>query len=99
MSVGMLDERIVRQICEILSQHLNVSEAVLFGSRSKGTAKPGSDIDLAVYGIQDAIQAQTIADDLDELPTPYQFDVVAGDTIKTASLREHIKRVGIKIYP
>lgn len=98
MAIGSLDEHVVEQIRKVLALHNKVTKAVLFGSRAKGTAKPGSDIDIVLFGIEDALQAQSIADDLDELPTPYQFDVLAWNAIKTPSLREHIDRVGIQIF-
>ena len=62
----------------------------LFGSRAKGCHTPASDIDLALWGV-DALQAESIAAELDELPLPYRFDVKAFEAIKQVSLREHIE--------
>ena len=67
----------------------------LFGSRAKGCHTPASDIDLALWGV-DALQAESIAAELDELPLPYRFDVKAYESIKEDSLREHIQRKGIR---
>ena len=39
-----------------------------------------------------------IASDLDEPPPPVHFDVVALCTVKSAQLRDHIARVGVRIY-
>jgi hypothetical protein len=36
---------------------------------------------------------------LDELPLAYRFDVKSFDLIKLQTLKEHIERVGIAIYP
>ena len=47
----------------------------------------------------DALQAEAIAAELDELPTPYKYDVKPFDLIKLRPLREHIQRVGIMVYP
>jgi len=75
-----------------------ISEVILYGSRAKGTYRPESDIDLALVGIDDDIQAEAVADELDELPLPYRFDVKAYGGIKYSPLREHIARVGVSLY-
>jgi predicted nucleotidyltransferase len=75
-----------------------ISEVALYGSRAKGTYRPESDIDLALVGVDDDVQAEAVADELDELPLPYRFDVKAYGGIKYGPLREHIARVGILLY-
>ena len=71
---------------------------VLFGSRAKGTEKHNSDIDLAVFGVEEDLAIETILMELEELPLPYKFDVKSFNSIRNSALREHIKRVGIMIY-
>jgi hypothetical protein len=44
------------------------------------------------------LRAEAIAEELEELPLPYRFDVKAYDAIGYAPLREHITRVGITLY-
>jgi len=75
-----------------------ISEVILYGSRAKGTYRPESDIDLALVGVDDDVQAEAVADELDELPLPYQFDVKAYSCITYDPLREHIARVGVALY-
>jgi predicted nucleotidyltransferase len=75
-----------------------ISEVALYGSRPKGTYRPESDIDLALIGVDDDIQAEAVAADLDELPLPSCFDVKAYGGIKYGSLREHIAHVGASLY-
>jgi predicted nucleotidyltransferase len=75
-----------------------IREVALYGSRAKGTYKPESDIDLALIGVEDNIQAEAVADELDELPLPYRFDVKAYSSIQYEPLREHVARVGILLY-
>ena len=65
--------------------------------RAKCTARPSSDVDLALEGIDDPLQAESIAAELDELPLPYVFDVQALSAIRYRPLREHIARVGVLI--
>lgn len=81
-------------ISSVLNQHPELSQVKLFGSRAKGCHTPASDIDLALWGV-DALQAEAIAAELDELPLPYRFDIKAFESIKQDSLREHIQRRGI----
>jgi predicted nucleotidyltransferase len=93
-----LESRELQLICSVLVRHAAVTGAILFGSRAKGTATQSSDIDLALEGIEDQLQAEAIASELDELPLPYTFDVKALSAIRYNPLREHIERVGVRIY-
>ena len=83
----------------VFRRHPEITAVKLFGSRAKGTHSPASDIDLALWGDVDAVRAETIASELDELPLPYQYDVKPFHLIKLRPLREHIERVGIFVYP
>lgn len=79
--------------------HPDVSSATLFGSRAKGTHTERSDVDLALSGKVTPLRAAAIAAELDELPMPYHFDVQALEHIHHPPLLEHIRRVGILVYP
>ena len=93
-----LSERELALIRGVLARHPGVTGALLFGSRAKGTAAPASDIDLALEGIDDPLRAEAIASELEELPLPYRFDVKALAAIQHQPLREHVARVGVRIY-
>jgi len=86
-------------IRRVFRRHPEIEIVKLFGSRAKGTHAPGSDIDLALWGDVDALRAESIAAELDELPLPYQYDVKPFHLIRLRPLREHIERVGITVYP
>jgi predicted nucleotidyltransferase len=94
-----LSQRDVNTLINILRKYSAVADVVLFGSRAKGTFKPGSDIDLAVMnnGVSNA-EILKIKNDLEESSLPYFVDVVNYPKIKTADLINHIKRVGVSIY-
>ncbi|CAN5185207.1 hypothetical protein BH23VER1_BH23VER1_24380 [soil metagenome] len=79
--------------------HPEVKAATLFGSRAKGTHSDRSDVDLALTGEVEPLRAEAIADELDALPLPYRFDVQPLEHIHHRPLLDHIKRVGILIYP
>ncbi|WP_459827939.1 nucleotidyltransferase family protein [Hydrogenophilus islandicus] len=94
-----LSPRALEQIAAVLRRWPQVTRVRLFGSRAKGTARPNSDIDLALDGDLDDLTVQRIALALDELPLPYLFDVKAVSSLNNRALLEHIERVGIEIYP
>lgn len=82
-----------------LAEFPSVGKAVIYGSRAKGTHRPGSDIDLALYG--EALDLDTlghIATRLDDSPIPYQVDLSIFEHIEHVGLREHIERVGQLFY-
>lgn len=83
----------------VFRRHPEVASATLFGSRAKGTHSERSDVDIAVIGEVTPLRAEAIAAQLDELPLPYRFEVQPLDHIHYRPLLEHIKRVGIVIYP
>lgn len=98
MNNSGLNPQELELIRAVLARHPSVKGALLFGSHAKGTAAPSSDIDLALEGVTDPLQIEAIASELDELPTPYRFDIVALSTVQSASLRDHIARVGVRVY-
>ena len=86
-------------ICQAFKRFPNVTEAVLFGSRAKGTCHPGSDIDIALKGNdlkQTALQLSIYFNQ--ESLLPYQFDIIDYQNIDNKNLIDHINRVGISIY-
>jgi len=86
-------------IRRILAEVPAVKKAVIYGSRAKGTYRPGSDIDLTLFG--DGLDLDTlgrIATRLYESPIPYQVDLSIFELIDHAGLREHIQRVGQPFY-
>jgi uncharacterized protein len=81
-----------------LQRYTSVRRAVLFGSRAKGTARPESDVDLALEGEISPDEAARIAFDLDDLPLPFRFDVQSLSSAEHDELRRHIDRVGLELF-
>jgi predicted nucleotidyltransferase len=77
-----------------------IKKAVIFGSRARGNYKPGSDVDIAVYG--ENITFDTLSGlhaMLEEYgPLPYFFDIVDYMHLENKELKEHIDRVGKIIF-
>jgi predicted nucleotidyltransferase len=67
----------------------------LYGSRAMGRYWRGSDIDLAFSADENCSAALLAA--LDQLPTPYLFDVTHWESLQHNGLRQHIERVGIPL--
>ncbi len=86
-------------IRSILAGCPEVEQAILYGSRAKGTYRPGSDIDLTLVGERlDLRILGAIAARLEEAPIPYQVDLSLWSQIDHNGLREHIERVGVVFY-
>lgn len=97
--IGGLSEQDLQIIREVLASYPMVIKALLFGSRAKGNYKPGSDVDIALFGDGVENHTATIAGILnDESPLPYYFDVLDYGSLANSELRGHIDRVGILIY-
>lgn len=99
MKYGLIERDFIC-INEAIREFPEITEVILFGSRAKGNYKIGSDVDLAIKGdlVTYEITAR-FADCLnEEKPLPYSFDVVHYEAIAEPKLKEHIDRVGIKIY-
>lgn len=79
--------------------HPEIETATLFGSRAKGTHNERSDVDLVLTGDVEPLRAEGIAAELDELPLPYRFEVQPLAHVRYRPLLDHIRRVGIQIYP
>ncbi len=88
------------QIKEILSTVDEVESADIFGSRSLGNYKNGSDIDLVLYGakLTEEIRLRISTQLNEELPLPYYFDIVVYSLIQNQALKDHIDQYGVEIY-
>lgn len=95
-----LTERDMALIVEAARQVPEIDRVVLFGSRAKGTCKPGSDVDLAIKGPNLTYESPIRLSDMlnEELPLPFFFDVVNYHAITEPDLIAHIDRVGIVIF-
>lgn len=89
-----LSETTISLIKELLASYSNIECSKIFGSRAKGNYKPSSDIDLVLYGNIDDSFLRHIAFELDELPTPYKFDVISYSDIDNEKLKQSIDTYG-----
>ena len=76
-----------------------VTEVILYGSRAKGTHRPGSDIDLTLKG--NALTTGGVMDlsvKIDDLLLPYKVDLSIFEHIENKDLVDHINRIGKVIF-
>ena len=94
-----LSEQTIEKIISVFAKHPEVEKVVLYGSRAKGTYKPGSDIDLTLYGNEISLkQKNRMLDELEELDLPYSIDLSVFNQLSHVQLRDHIDRVGVVFY-
>lgn len=89
----------VHSIQCVLAQVPHIEKALLFGSRAMGTAKPGSDVDIAIMGSKASLQdSLRVASLLEETTLPYTFDIIAYNTITHPDVLLHIQQYGKIIF-
>ncbi len=92
-----LPDKTIELIKELFASFNEIDTVKIFGSRARGDFKRGSDIDLALFGNIDEKLLRHIASGLDELPTPYKFDIVNYSEIDNDALKQSIDTDG-KIF-
>ncbi|NUN10519.1 MAG: nucleotidyltransferase domain-containing protein [Ignavibacteriaceae bacterium] len=94
-----LKEENINNINHIFASFPEVEEVIIFGSRSKGTHKRGSDIDLVITkGDVEFTLLNKLTEKLDDLLLPYHIDLCLFSLIDNPDLIEQIKRAGKIFY-
>jgi predicted nucleotidyltransferase len=91
-----LPERTINELLEYFKIKPEIQKVIIYGSRAKGTYKNGSDIDFAIWSDKD--NTSEIATELDELQTPYMFDVTDYKTLSHENLKKNIDKEGVVFY-
>lgn len=95
-----LEERLYRDLVNVFARYPEVEQVLIFGSRAKGTAKPSSDIDLAVMAPGMSDQAfSRLWSDLDDLPLVFKMDVLHLERLNKPKLENSIMAEGQFFYP
>ena len=95
--LGGLPRRTLQEIASVLRQFPDIHWVKLYGSRALGRHRPRSDIDLAFSAPLD--HSAALAGALEELPTPYLFDVTHWESLRPEGLRRHIEEVDALMAP
>ena len=89
----------IDKINGVFRLHPEIEKVVIYGSRAKGNYRPGSDIDITLFG--ENVTRDTLSKldwEIDELNTPYLFDISIYTKLNAPSLQEHIDRIGQVFY-
>ncbi len=94
-----LNDNTIEKINSVFETYEEVEEVILYGSRAKGNYRNGSDIDITLKGDKlTAALLSKIEVAIDDLLTPYLFDVSIFNALTAPALIEHINRVGVTFY-
>ena len=96
MSEFGLPGRTLKELREYFATQNNIEKVLIYGSRAKGTYRNGSDIDFAIIG--ENLNTSRIHSDLDNLPTPYKFDVLDYKSLTHEGMLNSIKTDGKVFY-
>lgn len=97
MQFGLTSD-VINLLKNVFSHYSEIEKVQIFGSRAIGNFRANSDIDLALWGQIDEALLAKIAQELDDLPLPYLFDVKSYSSITHLGLREHIDRYAKDLY-
>lgn len=93
-----LEKETLEKIKKVLTSY-PIDRAVIIGSRARGTAQKGSDIDLVIFATKLSFsQYLRLMSDIDELNLPYQIDLIKYELITDKELLEQIEKEGKEIY-
>ncbi len=94
-----LSDTVVEELQNVFRRHQNIERVLIFGSRSKGNFRAGSDIDLAVIGEDiDYGQLLTILCEIEDLELLYSVDLINYKEKIGTPIGDHIDRVGQVFY-
>jgi predicted nucleotidyltransferase len=94
-----LSDTVIKELQDVFRRHANIRKVLIFGSRSKGNYRAGSDIDLAVIGSDvDYNLLLDILCEIDDLDLLYSVDLLDYQKKKGTPLGDHIDRVGQVFY-
>jgi predicted nucleotidyltransferase len=94
-----LSDTVIEELQNVFRRHQNIERVLIFGSRSKGNYRAGSDIDLAVIGKGiDYGQILTILCEIEDLELLYSVDMIDYKEKVGTAIGNHIDRVGQVFY-
>ena len=94
-----LSDTVIQELHDVFRRYANIEKVLIFGSRSKGNYRAGSDIDLAVIGKDiDYSVLLDIQCDIEDLELLYSIDLLDYQKKKGTPIGDHIDRVGQVFY-
>ena len=94
-----LSDTVIKELQNVFLRYANIEKVLIFGSRSKGNYRAGSDIDLAVIGKDiDYRLILNLQCDIEDLELLYSIDLLDYQKKKGTPIGDHIDRVGQVFY-
>ncbi len=98
MKFGLKDVEI-SALCNVLASVPEVEEAIIYGSRVRGTNRISSDIDITLKGSNlTYLQLALLDAKIDDLYLPYFVDLSLFSMLRNTDLIESIEREGKVLY-
>ncbi len=94
-----LSEKTTQKLYSAFEKFPEIEKVIIYGSRAKGNYREGSDIDITLIGndLTHTILLKLLYE-IDELNTPYLYDVSIFSKLSNPEFIEHIHRVGKIFY-
>lgn len=94
-----LSEKTTQKLYSAFEKFPEIDKVIIYGSRAKGNYREGSDIDITLIGndLTHTILLKLLYE-IDELNTPYLYDVSIFSKLSNEDFIEHINRVGKIFY-
>ncbi len=84
---------------QVFARYPQVERVILYGSRARGDFKPGSDLDLTLYGSQlSQSMLSKIEAEIDDLLLPYKIDLSIFADIDNENLKLNIQKQGVVFF-
>jgi uncharacterized protein len=94
-----LKESTITVLQSVFKKYPEIEQALLYGSRAKGTYRNGSDIDLTLLGDKLTYSLlNQIETEIDDLLLPYSVDLSLYSHLDNAELLDHIQHAGKLLY-
>jgi len=83
----------------VFARHASIEEVRIYGSRARGAAAIGSDIDLVVFApSMSEREFAALWDEIDALPIALAVDLVHWDSLRDPALRQVIEQESKPFY-
>ena len=92
-----LPQRTIEELLAYFKSKSAIEKVCIYGSRAKGNYHIGSDIDFAIW-TDEHDNFRRIWGELDDLSTPYKFDVIDYKTLTHQGMINSIDKDGIVFY-
>ena len=98
LNLSSREVQIISDVVKILIKHLHPARVILFGSRAKGTAREGSDFDLAVdLPRPDLTSERKVSEEIEGIAGLYKVDIIYLKEVDE-DFKRLIDKTGVGVY-